>query len=139
MPKTGGGFFRGGGGGAYTGAVKIPNLLGKSSRTIIPHETASGQTAMFSPSQIMTSGMKMRGALRRGSGRTVTSSPPFRVSGRTRPGPRARVKALARAKELREKAKASVPKPGEAKKYTPPKQYGPNTRVQQQVDDLFGV
>jgi len=105
MAKAGGGVFRGGGGGAYTGAVKVSNLF--KSKTI-PHEEPSGQLAMFKPSQIMTSGMKMRGVVGRGSGRTVTSSPPFRVSGRTRPGPRARVKALARAKELREKAFAST-------------------------------
>lgn len=143
MPKIGGGGSKGAGGGSYSGAVKIPNLFGKGrSATTIPHETATGQLAMFSPSQIMTSGMKMRGVLRPGPGkrgRIVTSTPPFTTSGSGRPAPRVRVKALARRQELIEKAKASVPKPGEAKKYTPPRQYGPNTRVQQQVDDLFGV
>ena len=136
MPRAGGGFFRGGGG-AYSGAIKVPNPF--TSRTIA-HETSSGQLAMFKPSQIMTSGMKARGVIGRGvGGRVSNPSPPFKGGTVSRPAPKARVKNLARHKELREKAKASVPKPGQAKAYTPPKRYGPNTKSEQQVDDLFGV
>lgn len=159
MPKIGGGGSKGAGGGSYSGAVKIPNLFGKGrSATTIPHETASGQLAMFSPSQIMTSGMKMRGVLRPGPGkrgRVTTSTPPFKVSptsgGRVAGGdPRAQVTALARREELAAKTvkdrntRAKMAR-GEATRqtyrnreqnklqkatepYDVPKGYGPNTR-----------
>ncbi len=135
MAKAGGGFFRGGG--SYSSGIKIPNPF--TSRTIA-NETPSGQLGLFKPSQIMPGGMKARGVIGRGIGGRVSNPlPPFKPTSVSRPGPRERAKSLARYKELRERAKASVPKPGQVKPYNPPTSYGPNTRTQQRVDDLFGV
>lgn len=120
--------------------LKIPNMFGKGYKTI-PHELPSGQTAMFKPGAEMAGG-KMPGVIGRGLGGRVSTPPPFKSKGYGKGDPRAKVMGAARNAELAEKRKAKkqrMPKPGQAIPYTPPKRYGPNTKSEQYVDDLFGV
>jgi len=94
------------------GRFKIPNVLGKTKRPIIPHETPTGQTALFKPGSEIIPG-RMPGTIGGGSPRVTTSSPPFKTSpasgSRFAGGdPRAQVMGLARTEELSMKAKLAA-------------------------------
>lgn len=80
--------------------LKIPNMFSKGYRTI-PHETPTGQTAMFKPGDEMPSG-QMAGVIGRGlGGRSGASLPPFKASRHAGAGDaRAQVTGLARKEEL---------------------------------------
>ena len=86
----------------------IPNLLGKTRRPIIPHETPAGQTALFKPGAENIPG-RMPGVIGgRTPGRVPTSTPPFKAKGYGSGDMRARVTGLARGEELSMKAKLAA-------------------------------
>lgn len=82
--------------------LKIPNMFGKGYKTI-PHETSTGQTAMFKPGAEMPAG-RMPGVIGRGLGGRVSNKPPFKSQGYGKGDPRAKVVGAARTKELNQKA-----------------------------------
>jgi hypothetical protein len=112
--------------------LKIPNMFGKSYRTI-PHELPSGQTAMFKPGAEATGG-KMPGVIGRGLGGRVTNKPPFKAQGYGSGDPRAKVMGKARSEELSQKAKVARLR----KSKDTGKKHGPMTEVDY-VDSLFGI
>jgi hypothetical protein len=119
-------------GGTSSSGIKVPNPFTSST---IGHETSSGQTAMFKPSDIMPSGMRARGVIGRGGGGRVTTNPPFRATGRvTNLNPGAQVRAAARQQEL---ARIKAAKKSDASRGRPIA--GPKPKEVQYVDDLFGV
>lgn len=113
---------------------------------LIPGETASGQTMLFQgsmfkkPTPRPMSEAHLKRKVMQGIKQDATKKPPFAPSGKVSGAARDKVKGVARREELaRKKNKKKLPKPGQVVPYDAPKRYGPNTKSEQRVDDLFGV
>ena len=128
-----------------TGAYKF---MRGAKRALIPGETAAGQLSMLPSAfgrttKAAPSAAKVHKELMGMIAKEYAATPPFKASRLAGTGdPRAQVTGLARQEELamkRKTKKQRMPKPGQVVPYTAPKRYGPNTRSEQRVDDLFGV